>query len=172
MLAAFSPPDAARADALLDAVVADLTAAGVPAAGCVQRTVTLASGRDTKWLAFLDGGPPLAITVDLGSGAAGCSLDPAALALAAARIAPQIAGARVLILNRFGRTEAMGGGFRPLIADALAAEVPVLTVVPARYRGAFDDFAGEFACWLAPDPAALRHWLAAQGIAVAGGIRA
>ncbi len=172
MLAVFSAPDAARADALLAGVVADLRAAHVPVAGCLQDARMNDAERVTRWLRMLDGSADMAITQDLGAGAAGCSLDPGALARASHLIAAQLPRARMLVLNRFGRSEAEGGGFRPLIAMALEAGTPVLTVVPDRYRAAFADFAGGMECWLDADPAALRGWCAAQGIMAAGGIDA
>ncbi len=177
MLAVFTTPESAIADDVLARVAATVMRAGVPVAGCLQDAQGAASGRSTRWLRFLDGSAPLAITQDLGAEAAGCSLDPSALAIAAARITPQIATARLLILNRFGRSEAEGGGFRSVIAASLDAGVPVLTHVPDRYRPAFDDFAGDMACWLPGDADAVLHWVTAQGLAlprshVIGGIGA
>lgn len=168
MLAVFTTSGAAQADAVLARVAAGLAAAGVNVAGCLQDTQIAASGQATRWLRFLDGSAPLAITQTLGAGAAGCSLDPSALATAAGRIAPQIAGAQVLILNRFGRSEATGGGFRDLIVASLDAGVPVVTNVPDRYRAEFDDFAGDMACWLPGDADPVLRWILARAVPQAG----
>ena len=179
MLAVIPITDAQPADALLDGAAALLMQAQRRVAGCVQ--IAIAPGqnlgqnldqnpqqgqppRRLRQLRVFDGSADPPIQQYLGAGATGCSLDAAALAMAVARVAEQVPGADALILNRFGRSEATGGGFRPVIAAALLAGVPVLTAVPDRYRAAFDDFAGGLAEWLPPDPAALADWWRAQGV--------
>jgi hypothetical protein len=48
----------------------------------------------------------------------------------------------LVILNKFGKTEAEGGGFRPLIADAIEAGLPMLIGVPWRNIESWRLFAG------------------------------
>ena len=87
-----------------------------------------------------------------------------ALASAAlARIAAEAPGRRLCIVNKFGKVEAEGQGFRPLIAEALGAGIPVLTSVTPVYRPAFEAFVADLATPL-PDGATLesvRAWCAA-----------
>ena len=65
---------------------------------------------------------------------------PLALATAALATDPDL-----LVINRFGKTEAEGGGVRPLIADAVDRGIPVLIAVPWRNIASWRVFAGELA---------------------------
>ena len=67
---------------------------------------------------------------------------------------------RLLIVNKFGRQEAEGRGFRPLIGEALARGTAVVTAVGADYLPAFAEFAGGMEERLAPDEGALFDWCA------------
>jgi hypothetical protein len=75
----------------------------------------------------LPNGPILRISQNLGSVSKGCRLDPAALeaavGLVEARLDPNV---DLLIINKFGKHEADGRGFRTVIAAALDLEIPVL----------------------------------------------
>jgi hypothetical protein len=69
----------------------------------------------------------------------GCRLDPDRLATLATRLAAAIdAGADLVIINRFGRSEAEGKGLIDLIPQALDADIPVLIAVPEQ----------RFAAWI------------------------
>ncbi len=93
-----------------------------------------------------DDGPPVRISQSLGSGSTGCRLDSGALALAAGRAARVLErGADMVIVNKFGKQEALGGGLRDLIAQALAADTPVLVAVAPEMLSAFTRFAGDLA---------------------------
>jgi len=66
--------------------------------------------------------------------AAGCRLDASRLAGVATRISNAMTGGSdLVIINRFGRTEAEGSGLAGLIRSALDADIPVLIAVP-EYR--------------------------------------
>ena len=134
-------------DAMLARFADRLRACGIATAGIVQRNpVVPGRARCNMEIEILPAGERLLISEDRGAGARGCRLDPgmllAAVAQAQARLA---AGAEILILNRFGKLEAEGGGGRDLIAAAVAQAVPVLVAVPWRNIDAFRAFAGEFA---------------------------
>ena len=61
----------------------------------------------------------------------GCRLDPDRLASLVTRLAAAIEdGADLVIINRFGRSEAEGKGLIDLIPQALDADIPVLIAVP------------------------------------------
>ena len=68
------------------------------------------------------------------------------------------AGARLLIVNKFGKHEAEGRGFRSLIAEALASGLPVLLGVNQMNMHSFQAFAGDMAEPLTP--AGLDLWVA------------
>ena len=91
-------------------------------------------------------GPPIRISQALGAGARGCRLDPDGLERAVAQVSRTLtARTDLLIVNKFGKQEALGRGFRPAIGDALAEGVPVLLTVAPAYLAEFLDFAGELA---------------------------
>lgn len=147
----------ADADAALAALAARLQAAGVPLAGALAVTRSTAQGRQMH-LTLLPDGAQIQISQDLGPGATGCRLDPGALETAVQRVEGALPGARLLIINRFGRTEAEGRGFRALIGTALADGVPVLTTLNPKWLADFRAFAEGMETELPPDPAVLHDW--------------
>ena len=110
----------------------------------------------------LPDGPDIRISQTLGAGAKGCRLDPSALEEAVGRVMGRLSlQTDVLLVNKFGKHEADGRGFREPIATALSLGIPVICGVNGLNRDAFLDFAGDLAVQVAPDPAALRDWLRA-----------
>ncbi|WP_139976746.1 MULTISPECIES: DUF2478 domain-containing protein [Brucella/Ochrobactrum group] len=99
------------------------------------------------------------ISQPLGSGSKGCRLDPAALADVAGPLLTELDnGADILILNRFGKGETEGHGFRSIIETAYSRRIPVLTVVRETYVEGWNDFAGDCGVLLAPDSKATLAW--------------
>lgn len=137
--------DSRQAAAMLRRVAQLLEAAGVSLAGFVQHDVERPGrSRCDMQLANLATGDALPISQDRGPGARGCRLDADGLMRALVTAERALAqGPALLILNKFGKTEAEGGGFRPLIAEAIAQEVPVLLGVPWRNIDSWRAFAGE-----------------------------
>ena len=74
-------------------------------------------------------------------------------------------GADVLIVNKFGKHEADGRGFRPAIAEAMALGIPVMVGLNALSAEAFQDFAGGLAEEIAPTHDALAAWADAAAAA-------
>ncbi len=104
-------------------------------------------------------GVTIRISQSLGAASRGCRLDPAALETAVGLVEAELAkGADCLIVNKFGKHEAEGRGFRPIIATALAADIPILVGLNALNKEAFLEFAGEFAFALPPEFPALDAW--------------
>jgi molybdopterin molybdotransferase len=136
-----------EADPVLARFADRLQACGVDAVGIVQRNPEVPGRtRCNMEVEILPAGERLLISEDRGAGARGCRLDPGLLLAALAQARAQLdAGADILILNRFGKLEAEGGGGRDLIAVAVAQAVPVLVAVPWRNIDAFRAFAGAFA---------------------------
>lgn len=108
----------------------------------------------------LPDGPTIRISQDLGAEAKGCRLDPDALETAVTevgnRLNDQVA---VLVLNKFGKHEANGRGFRDTIAQALSFGVPVVCGVNALNKDAFESFCEGMAEYVAPESDALSAWL-------------
>jgi nucleoside-triphosphatase THEP1 len=107
----------------------------------------------------LPDGPTIRISQDLGREAKGCRLDPEALETAVSVVGAKLTSeADLLVLNKFGKHEASGRGFRDTIGQAMALGVPVLCGVNALNREAFETFSGGTAEYVAPTPEALSEW--------------
>ena len=148
-------------DLLLCDFATALAARGVRACGVVQVNTLRPGARVCDMdVRVLPDGPVHRISQSLGAGARGCRLDPAALEAAVADVEHRFArGCDVLIVNKFGKHEAEGRGFRALIAEALCADAPVIVGTNALNRAAFETFSGGAAEALAPDlPTLLRWW--------------
>lgn len=103
------------------------------------------------------------ISQPLGNGSHGCRLHPGALAQCAAALDRELdASPDLLLLNRFGRGESEGRGFRDLIARALDLGIPVLTAVQPTYAEAWAAFGGELACDMPMDVQAVFAWAQSQ----------
>lgn len=154
-------PGRGDTDLILSKVADELAACGLRCCGTVQinneRADTAPCDMDVR---VLPDGPILRISQDLGRSARGCRLNPAALETAVGLVAAELSsGADVLIINKFGKYEAEGRGFRDVIAEAVAIDVPVLVGLNAVNRQAFDIFAGGMAIQLPPEPVALKAWV-------------
>lgn len=107
-------------------------------------------------LELLSDGRLFRISQPLGAGARGCPLAPGALAACSAALQADLAGGcGLLILNRFGKCENEGRGFRDLISAALMAGIPVLTALLDTCAEAWAGFAGGLTCDLPPDRQAI-----------------
>lgn len=101
---------------------------------------------------------------DRGSGASGCRLDVGALLEAAMEIERSFeTNPSLLVLNKFGKIEAEGGGMCGVMAKALERGIPVVIGVPARNLEAWRNFADEFAIELPGDIDQIGRWLARLG---------
>lgn len=147
LLTALVYADSALADQALRRVVRQYEAVGRRLAGLVQRD-TRRAGRASCDLTLeeLSTGIVIAISQDRGPHARGCRLDLSEMARAIQLASAALLGAPdLLVLNKFGKTEVEGGGFRALIAEALQQGVPVLIAVPYRNLDPWRTFAGEMA---------------------------
>ncbi|MFP4273607.1 MAG: DUF2478 domain-containing protein [Paracoccaceae bacterium] len=160
MLAYTMAPGRGDTDLILSGLAADLAARGLRCGGTVQiNTERADAGPCDMDVKVLPAGPVLRISQHLGRAARGCRLDPEALETAVALVASRLArGTDLLIINKFGKHEAEGRGFRDVIAEALALEVPVLVGLNALNRPAFESFADGLAVRLPPERSALAAW--------------
>ncbi len=157
------------ADGDLDAVmamVADrLAASGLRVAGAVQVNTDRPDNPKCHMdLHILTGGEVIRISQNLGPMARGCRLDPAGLEQAVGQVeAGLVAGdADVLVVNKFGKAEAEGRGFRQAIGVALGLGLPVVIGLRPGMQGDFDAFTGGTAEVLFPDPVAVAGWALAR----------
>lgn len=154
-------PGPGDTDLLLARCAEQLDGLGVQTCGTVQiNTRRPGYSRCDMNVKLLPEGPVMRISQTLGREARGCRLDPSALETAVAEAARRLeGGADVLIINKFGKHEAEGRGFRALIADALAAGIPVLVGVNPLNLEAFLRFSDGISCRLDPDPETLLAWV-------------
>ncbi|MDP3958495.1 MAG: DUF2478 domain-containing protein [Pseudorhodobacter sp.] len=107
----------------------------------------------------LPAGPIIRISEYRGRGARGCRLDPVALEQAVMEVSRRMeAEVDVLIVNKFGKHEAEGRGFRNIIAEALLRDIPVIVGASALNLEAFNSFFAGLATPIAPSVAALVRW--------------
>jgi len=89
-------------------------------------------------------------------------LDPSALELAVGHTKESLAnGADVLIINKFGKHEAQGRGFREVIAEALSQDIPVIVGLNQLNEEAFNDFTSQVAVSLPPTIESAVRWVRA-----------
>ncbi len=104
----------------------------------------------------LETGKTHVISEDRGPEAAGCHLDWAAITAVSqqmvSRLGPQT---DLLILNRFGRAESEGGGFRGAVEKALELGIPALVAVREDYRDSWAGFHGGLAAECPADAATI-----------------
>ena len=158
-LAFVTAADRGATDALLVRVADTLQARGLRLAGSVQTNVERDCVHHCDMdLRILPDGPVIRINQDLGAGSSGCRLDPGALEQAVAEVEARLTGANLLIVNKFGKHEAEGRGFRLLMAEALAQGLPVLVGVNGLNQAAFDRFADGLAQRLPATDQAVLDW--------------
>ena len=139
--------DSVLADQALRRIVRQSETAGRRLAGVVQRDTPRAgrTGCDMT-LEELSTGVAIEISHDRGPHARGCRLDLGEMARAIQLASAALRGSPdLLVLNKFGKTEVEGGGFRTLIAEAIVQGVPVLIAVPYRNIDPWRLFAGDLA---------------------------
>ncbi|SHJ50216.1 Nucleoside-triphosphatase THEP1 [Shimia gijangensis] len=141
-------------------LVQTLQAQGVRLCGTVQididRDVNEKCDMDVR---VLPDGPTIRISQSLGKNARGCRLDPDALEQAVALAEKALdEGTDLLIVNKFGKHEADGRGFRNTIARALELGVPVLVGANKLNVDALVEFCGGIAEPLPAEPDRLLQW--------------
>lgn len=149
-----------QTDACLTAAVRLLQAAGLRLAGTMA--LETADPACDMQLQVLPDGPLIRINQNLGAQARGCRLDGGALETAVVEVAARLSGAQALIVNKFGKLEAQGRGYVPLIAQALEAGIPVLIGVNALNLPELLTFAGDLAQELPGEPHAIAAWILAH----------
>ncbi len=140
------PGESMTADTVLVQVAQSLLAKGLRVAGAIQHNHGAASnGRCHMDLEILTGAKVVRISQDLGPHARGCRLDPGALEEAVGQVIEALgAGSAgrpdILLVNKFGKQEIEGRGFRPAIGAAMAGDIPVFVIVPSASLAAFKTF--------------------------------
>jgi hypothetical protein len=148
-------------DRLLAGLANRLLAAGSRICGTIQTNSERGDlGPCDMDIKVLPDGPVIRISQSLGVASQGCRLDPGALETAVHLVEQSMTtGCDLLLVNKFGKHEAEGRGFRNVIAEAMVREIPVLVGLNPLNREAFQDFTGGLAEELPPDEAVLLDWL-------------
>lgn len=151
-------------DALLGDVVRELRARGLRVAGAVQHNT---GGHDGDCYDMLledaASGRIIDISEKRGACARGCRLDTFALEEMVGLVGASLdAAPDVVVLNRFGKREAEGHGFRPVIESALDRGIAVLVAVSESILPQWDRFAASLDERLAVDAAAITAWCERQ----------
>ena len=149
-----------RTNAVLAAVAEQAGREGISLAGTIQ-PVEPGGAREkcNIVLGLLPDGARRNVSLDLGPGATGCRLDAAALEAAVMIVHDRLPGAKGLVVNKFGKQEAVGRGLVAAIIEACDRGLPVLVGVSPQWRDAFLAFAGGRAAELPADEECLLGWL-------------
>ena len=143
--------------------MADLQAAGRRVQGLLMQHEGGMAG-DTgcgvqMFLVDVSSGERYLVSQPMGSLSKACRADPQGFARATVVLRRALADKPdLVVLNRFGRLEAEGGGMSAELLDLMAEGVPVLTAVAPAYREAWAAFSGGAAV-LPLDEAAARAWV-------------
>jgi hypothetical protein len=145
-------------DEPVDALIAEfrrhVEARGGRVGGIVQTPC-----EETIYATHIDTGRQIDLMQDLGACSEGCRLDSQALAEAAGLLEQSVAAAPdLLLVSRFGRAEAEGGGFLQEIGAAAGAGTPTLIAVSLKRATDWQAFAGEFGESLPCSIEALLGW--------------
>lgn len=155
----YAGDEGAAVDALLADVAYRLRAEGWKLAGAVQSPSTPRNNRCEMTLEDLATGACIDAMDELGPYAPGCRLDTEALedsvGLATSSLDP---ATQLVIINRFGKQESEGRGFRSMIESAVSLEVPVLVGVKQAHLEAWTHFIGGEPQFLPPRQDAILGW--------------
>lgn len=174
LIAALVYADGAYPDRAIARAIEPLRERGAPLAGAIQLDAADLPGRHPcdMLLQDLASGGVSAIAEHRGKEARGCRLDVRILAELAESVTKSLHEdePHLLVVNKFGKIEANGGGMRETIAEAVALGIPVLVGVPARNLDSWRAFAGPLAIELPAEPGAIANWLEARGLPAAPGV--
>ena len=167
-IAAVVYSDGVYPDHIIARAIEPLRAAGVPLAGALQVEPVAAGHHPCDMLLEdLTNGEIHAIAEHRGREARGCRLDVGLLTEIGEAVLNSLHDEkrRLLVVNKFGKIEADGGGLRQAIAEAVDLGIPALVGVPMRNIDRWRAFAGSLAVELTADESDVARWLAQHGLA-------
>jgi nucleoside-triphosphatase THEP1 len=157
-IAALVATDSAATQTLLAEIVADWRAAGARIAGVIAEPHGLPDRVcGAGILRDITSGKPYPMYRDAPQDPASCHLDAAGVVGACAAVLRQIPTSDLVVLNKFGKLEAMGKGLAPAFDAAVAIGKPVLTTVSRNQIAAWQTFTSG-AIVLMADKATLQNW--------------
>lgn len=172
-LLAVTYSDGFAADRLIAATAFRLRDDGVKIAGLVQINTDV-PGRTKCDMAVeeLYTRTRFQLSEDRGPAARGCRLDHSRLGEAAGLLIDVLdQELDLIVLNKFGKVEAEGGGLRDLIGRAVLLGIPVIVGVPYRNLDQWRHFAEGLSDECEVLGGEIDRWLAARGFPIVGGDR-
>lgn len=137
----------------LEVFVGALSAQGVKVRGLIQRH------HPDMHLVDVESGQTYAITQDLGTESESCRLDPSGIAEASVVLRRALAErAALVVVNRFGKLEAAGGGLSAEMLAVMAEGVPLLTCLGVDQGEAWQVFTGGAGVVLPAEIDAIHRW--------------
>jgi nucleoside-triphosphatase THEP1 len=109
------------------------------------------------YLRDLASGERFTIYRDVPAGTGACHIDAEGVEAACAALIRQIAESDLVVLNKFGKLEAMRQGLWRVLETSVAAGKPLLLALSEKHAAAFRAVAPD-AAWLEPEQAALDAW--------------
>lgn len=156
-IAAVANRDGQDSQELLEDVVVAWRDAGLVVVGLLAENRDGEGECSAAFLRDIASGRRFSIQLDAAPEGTVCHLDTTGLDEACAGLLPQLAGADVVVLSKFGKTEAAGGGLRDAFAASIASGIPLLTTVSGKHAGAWAEFAPD-AVRVEPEAEAIRRW--------------
>lgn len=156
-IAAIANREERDSQALLRAAAEAWRAAGANVVGILAEDGDTEGECSAAFLRDIASGRRFSIHLDAAPAGTSCHLDTDGVDDACAGLLPQIAGADIVVLSKFGKTEAMRRGLWAAFCEATAAGKPLLTTVSAKHRDAWTAFAGD-ATWLEPESGPIERW--------------
>lgn len=133
-----------RVDDLIRSIAHRLIESGARISGAVQINHHHGDESCAKMvLEELTSGRQFDISTCRVSGTKGCTLDAAALEDVAGLVSSTLPKAELLVINRFGKQEVSGEGFRGVIESAVANDIPVIVAVKSSLGANWATFAGD-----------------------------
>jgi len=160
-VATLAGADGPTLQALLAAAAAEWKAGGLRVAGVIAEAHNLPDRTcSAGYLRDIGSGQPYAMFLETPPVGTSCHLDATGVEGACAAVIGQIEGSNVVVLSKFGKLEAAGGGLAPAFRAAIAAGKPLLTTVSDLHREAWREIAPA-AARLPADAGAIRNWFSA-----------
>lgn len=162
VLGAIVAPDGSPADALLGWAAEQCQRHGKQVRGVLMEMPpqTLDQSRPKAVLRDLHTGDLYSILQDRGPLSRGCCLDTDVLSRASIVLRRALAeNPDLVIVNRFGSSEAEGGGFTEELFALIEAGIPLLLIVNTRYLDAWRHFNGGMGDEIACEQTAMADWL-------------
>lgn len=156
-IAAVANREGLDSQTLLVKVVARWRGAGANVVGVLAENSDSEGVCSAAFLRDIASGRRFSIQLDARPSGTSCHLDAAGIDEACAGLIPQIERADIVVLSKFGKTEAAQQGLAAAFSGAIVAGKPLLSTVSPKHAQAWAAFAPE-AAWLEPDVASIERW--------------